>query len=121
RKKPQLTGGFGTTLTWIGGAFKSHLSAGFEEHAGVAQLVRAPACHAGGRGFEPRLSRHYFKDLASVRFCGSISKARTGNILSSGFCSKMLAPIARASSNLRMLVTFTGLLVLPSRALLLTV
>ena len=28
-------------------------------YGSVAQLVRVPACHAGGRGFEPLLSRHF--------------------------------------------------------------
>ncbi len=29
------------------------------EHGRVVQLVRTPACHAGGRGFEPLLGRHF--------------------------------------------------------------
>ena len=27
----------------------------------VVQLVRTPACHAGGRGFEPHRLRHIFR------------------------------------------------------------
>ena len=32
-----------------------------KEFGAVVQLVRIPACHAGGRGFESRPLRHFFK------------------------------------------------------------
>ena len=33
---------------------------GYGPVGGVAQLVRAPACHAGGRGIETRLHRQMY-------------------------------------------------------------
>ena len=33
----------------------------------VVQLVRIPACHAGGRGFESRPLRHYSKKAQSLQ------------------------------------------------------
>ena len=47
----------------------------------VAQLVRVPACHAGGRGFEPLLSRHFFKKCKKqyLRWCGSMAEQLTCN------------------------------------------
>ena len=37
-----------------------------QECGPVVQLVRMPACHAGGRGFEPHPGRHLNYSFASV-------------------------------------------------------
>lgn len=42
-------------------------------NGGVAQSVRASACHAEGRGFEPRRSRHVFPPYSP---CNSVRYAR---------------------------------------------
>src|SRR5512134_1727878 len=79
--------------------------------AGVAQLVRAPPCHGGGRGFESRLSRHSFNGLAQVPDFRSVTSDATVT-RSALFCtasSSFLAPMTRARSKRRTLVALTGL------------
>ncbi len=43
---------------------------------GVAQLVRAPACHAGGRRFESGHSRHSFPTAVSWNFPVSVQEQK---------------------------------------------
>ena len=37
-------------------------------------MVRTPACHAGGRGFEPHPDRHFFETAACVPVYASVAQ-----------------------------------------------
>ena len=41
----------------------------------VVQLVRMPACHAGGRGFEPHPDRHAAPKVQHICLCSSVGRA----------------------------------------------
>ena len=63
----------------------------------VAQLVRAPDCGSGGRGFETHLPPYFFKSLHRMRwrlFCFHISTfAPNGTLRNTSFVYLQLVPL----------------------------
>ena len=59
----------------------------------VAQLVRALACHARGRGFEPHPSRHRYASVAQLVEQGTENPRVVGSIPTGGTISADLAQL----------------------------
>ena len=61
-------------------------------HGPVAQLVRVPACHAGGRGFEPLLGRYQAASFTRSGFllpfytAGMLAKQNRPDMTTGRFC-----------------------------------
>ena len=84
----------------------------FAKNGPVVQLVRTPACHARGRGFEPHPGRHFFKttdafvaqsvEQGTENPCvgGSIPPEGTNFCGSGSVVERHLAKVNVASSNL---------------------
>ena len=84
------------------------------QYGPVVQLVRTPACHAGGRGFEPLPDRHFllesneFNGLAYYKFTDSnprglatLRKAAGGRFLVASRSRKATSVVCEAKPSRR--------------------
>ena len=53
-------------------------------HGSVVQLVRTPACHAGGHGFEPHSSRHFIFDFPCLLIATEKENASVAQLVEQG-------------------------------------
>ena len=62
---------------------------------GVAQMVRAPDCDSGGRGFDSHHPPQFFRKRRKGAFCFSVYSAREKPEQCSGFLCWMVFNLAR--------------------------
>ena len=53
-------------------------------HGSVVQLVRTPACHAGGHGFEPHSIRHFIFDFPCLLIATEKENASVAQLVEQG-------------------------------------